>query len=82
MDRHDHYQNYTNITNSEVNDNNITRDENISNDTDISNDKKSFLQRLGEANVMPDGMLSAIDDTDRVILAMEEGARIEQENNR
>jgi len=66
-------------------DNNYNNDNNIANNNNIINYKKSFSQRLGEANVMPDGMLSTIDDTDRVILAIEKGAheaQIEQENDR
>ncbi|QUH18978.1 hypothetical protein [Alkaliphilus sp. B6464] len=47
--------------------------------TRYDNVKKSFSQRLGEANVMPDGMLSAIDDTDLAILAIEKGAQEAEE---
>jgi len=45
--------------------------------------KKTFSQRLGEANVMPTGMLSAIEDTELAILAIEQGVEApqpEQEN--
>lgn len=47
--------------------------------TRYDNVKKSFSQRLGEANVMPNGMLSAVDDTDLAILAIEKGAQEAQE---
>jgi len=79
MDRDNHYNNDPNIPN----DNNITN--NTINDNVITNHKKSFTQRLGEANVMPDGMLSSIDGTDLAILAIEQGVhepQVEQENDR
>lgn len=60
--------------NTDPSTNEDTRDQNA---TDP--EKKSFLQRLGEANVIPDGMVSAIDETDRVLLAMEKGAEIEKQ---
>ncbi|ABR47032.1 hypothetical protein Amet_0807 [Alkaliphilus metalliredigens QYMF] len=40
--------------------------------------RKTYSQKLGEMNVMPDGMLEAIDATDLAILAIEQGARGEQ----
>lgn len=39
----------------------------------ISNYKKSFSQRLGEANVMPTGMLEPVSNTDLAILSMLKG---------
>ncbi len=39
----------------------------------INNDKKSFSQRLGEANVMPTGMLDPVSNTDLAILSILRG---------
>lgn len=48
---------------------------------EVSNDEKSFSQRLGEANVMPTGMLDPISDTDLAIISMlKEDHEIEDKN--
>ncbi len=37
--------------------------------------EKPFSERLLETNIMPDGLLQAVDSTDLAILAIEKGAK-------
>ncbi|MBB6217582.1 hypothetical protein HNQ80_003705 [Anaerosolibacter carboniphilus] len=43
-------------------------------DNDVSGENESLLHRLGEVNVMPDGMLSAVNETTYVNSIISENA--------
>lgn len=94
MDKSNHYTDHSitnkiNANNQEIPNNKINSSNqenpnsevNASNENNYGNDRKPFLQRLGEANILPIGMVSTINDTDLVNLAITKGAEIDQEDN-